>query len=113
MYLFIILVVMPFAYNLTQWMRLLRVQIQLRTETETTNAVISKMNNAKRMDYLFLGGMIALEVMRNAVSLICGNGSYADLIAGYCYNSIILAIITLFIGHLWQVNKQFMLFFKE
>ena len=94
-------------------MRLLRVQIQLRTETETTNAVISKMNYAKRMDYLFFGGIIALEVISNVIALIWDKNSYTNYIAMLCYCGLTMVMITMFISHLWQVNKQFKLFFNE
>ena len=44
----------PFAYNLFEWMRLLRVQVQLRARNENTNAIIYSMKNSNRLQYLLL-----------------------------------------------------------
>ena len=94
------LVLLPFIYTLAKWMRLLRVQVQLRASEENTNVIIKQMNISKRVQYFLYSGYaigsilgpLALEFDENSVE-------YLVLSEFSCFA--VFSAELVFICHLW------------
>ena len=104
----------PFVFNLTKWMRLLRVQIQLINKHESTNRIINKMQSSRRLQRGIIAAWLLLTLSITLFIFVQRNislhlRSQLSKVTTITFQLIWLA----YIPYLLHCSNKFALFFRQ
>ena len=99
-------------YVMAQWLRLIRVQVQLRNDKDCTIDTIRKMKTTRNLQHMWLFGFAGLQII-SYFNLRFVDVGLARLILGEISSFLSWLIIVLAVIYIQLSNNQFSLFFLE
>ena len=103
----------PIAFILANWMRLIRVQVQLRTATENTKSIISKIKRTTWIQYLWIISLVMSLVLYMIQQLILGIKVPTFITVSSIKLLSNAIVLNMFMFYSWKMNTQLKKFFLE